>query len=271
MAKIAIAIMLIFIASTHCELRDCSKEELVKIANKVNNAVLTDNLLGLPNFSDFDKIELIEFIEQKTKERGDYVQMMVHDELLNLNKLFLFPTFEAVASLPKDQLIELCIKVQELARSLQEKPFMGGLMDNISDKSTVKDIITALRSFVDSWGVPVDKIMDLAFQINTPVLIEAVGVKIDFLRALALGVEKMHNHLLRLPVHGQLIGEINSMNPKEIINRIREFNGNLLEKTPNIELLEAVTDIKCWEILANSKNLSGEELVDKIHAQLKHS
>ena len=28
MAKIAIAIMLIFIASTHCELRDCSKEEL---------------------------------------------------------------------------------------------------------------------------------------------------------------------------------------------------------------------------------------------------
>ncbi len=57
MVKIAIVIMLIFIATTNCALEDCSKHELVKIAieaNRAHKVALKISSIGLQNYDDLN-------------------------------------------------------------------------------------------------------------------------------------------------------------------------------------------------------------------------
>ena len=67
MVKIAFAIMLIFIATTNCALKDCSKDELVGIAIEANHAykvALGLPPIGLQNYDDLHESELKEEIQQ---------------------------------------------------------------------------------------------------------------------------------------------------------------------------------------------------------------
>ena len=272
MAKIIMAIMLIFIASTHCALRDCSKEQLVQIAVEANAAykqALGLPAIGLPHFGGYETDDLANEIRRFAKEGGHAVQAVVKNLLLSFKKLHAYPVYEVVSTLPRKDLFELCRRVQEFARSIT--PFMGGLMDNINEYTTGERIIEALQSFVESWNVSVEKVMEIAFEINSAALYEAVSEKlnINFLKALALGVEKMHNHVRGLFLLGGLHDYIDSLTPRKIIEQISNFLGNLIEVRP--ELLEALTDIKCWEIIANSENLSGQELVNELTVQLSLS
>lgn len=274
MAKIIMAIMLIFIASTHCALRDCSKEQLVQIAVEANAAykeALGLPAIGLPYFGGYEINELISEIRRFAKEGGNTVQKVIKNLLLSFKKLHAYPVYEVVSTLPRNDLHELCRRVNEFARNSQVTPFMGGLTDNITEYTPVERIIEALQSFVQSWNVSVEKVMEIAFEINSAALYEAVSEKlnINFLKALALGVEKMHNHVRGLFLLGGLHDYIDSLTPRKIIEQISTFLGNLIEVRP--ELLEALTDIICWEIIANSENLSGQELVNELTVQLSLS
>jgi hypothetical protein len=194
MVKIAFAIMLIFIATTNCALKDCSKDELVEIAIEANRAYkVARNIspIGLQNYAALDELNLIREIKRLARVGGITVQLGIKNSLLGLRKLHVYPVFEAVSRLPRDKLFELCRRVDEFAR--QKHEFMGGLMNNINDYSTKERIVEALESFAKSWRVSGDQIMEILFKIDSILLYEVTieHLKIEYLKAFALGIEKL--------------------------------------------------------------------------------
>jgi hypothetical protein len=272
MVRIAFAIMLIFIATTNCALKDCSKDELVDIAYEANHAfkvALGLPSIGLQNYAALDELDLIREIKRLAKEGGKTVQHEIKNYLLKLRKLHVYPVFEAVSHLPREELFELCRRVNEFAR--QKHGFMGGLMDNINEHSSNVRIVEALESFAKSWSVSGDQVMNIAFQIDSMNVYEATieHLKIEYLKAFALGIEKLSRHVNKTFLLGGLHDYIDSLTTKEVFEKISEYVVDLAEKEE--DTLEVLNDINCWDIIANSENFSGEELANAIQAQLEIS
>mgnify|MGYP000087163874 CR=1 FL=1 len=271
MVRIAFAIMLIFIATTNCVLKDCSKDELVDIAYEANHAfkvALGLPSIGLQNYAALDELDLIREIKRLAKEGGKTVQLGIKNSLLKLRKLHTYPVFEAVSHLPREELFELCRRVNEFAR--QKHGFMGGLMDNITDYSTKERIVEALESFAKSWSISGDQIMEILFKIDSMFVYEAAieHLKIEYLKAFALGIEKLSRHVNKTFLKGGLHDYIDSLTPIQIYEKIhelvQEFEGKEEETT-----LEVFDNIECYDIIANSENMHGEALANTLQAQLR--
>jgi hypothetical protein len=269
MVRISFAIMLIFIATTNCALKDCSKDELVDVAYEANHAfkvALGLPSIGLQNYAALDELDLIREIKRLAKEGGKTVQHEIKNYLLKLRKLHVYPVFEAVSHLPREELFELCRRVNEFAR--QKHGFMGGLMDNINEHSSNVRIVEALESFAKSWSVSGDQVMNIAFQIDSMNVYEATieHLKIEYLKAFALGIEKLTRHVYKINEAGGPLDDFDSLTTKEVFDIISEYVIYLAEKEKNT--LDIINDINCWDIFANSENVEGEELYNAIQAQL---
>jgi len=269
MVKIVFAIMLIFIATTNCALKDCSKDELVEIAIEANRAYkVARNIspIGLQNYAALDELNLIRAIKRLAKEGGITVQHGIKNSLLKLKKLHVYPVFEAVSHLPREELFELCRRVNEFAR--QKHGFKGGLMNNINEYSSKVRMIEALESFAKSWSVSGDQVMNIAFEIDSINVYEAAieHLNIEYLKAFALGIEKLSRHVNKTNSLERLHDSINSLTTKEVFAKIGEFVVDLIANSD--DTLEALNDINCWDIIANSEKISGEELAKAILAQL---
>jgi hypothetical protein len=269
MVRIAFAIMLIFIATTNCALEDCSKDELVDIAIEANRAhkdALGSLSIGLQNYAALNESGLIGEIRGFAEIGGETVESVIKNSLLGMRKLHVYPVFKAISHLPKEMLFELCRRVDELARQKHESE--GGLMDNINDNSTNKRIVEALKNFAKLRSVSGDQVMNLAFEIDSIKAYEVaiMHLNIKYLKALALGIEKLSRHVNKTNSRERLHDSINSLTTMEILTKLGEFVIDLIENSD--DTLKALNDINCWDIIANSEKMSGEELAKAILAQL---
>jgi hypothetical protein len=276
MVRIAFAIMLIFIATTNCALRDCSKDELVDIAIEANRAhkdALGLPSIGLQNYAELDELDLIREIKHLAKEGGKTVQLGIKNSLLGLRKLHVYPVFEAISHLPREKLFKLCSIVDEYAR---QKHGFGGLMDRFNEYSTKERIVEALESFAKDRSISGDQVMNITFVINSMNVYEAAiehlnieYLKIEYLKAFALGIEKLSRHVNKANVEVEPLKNIDSLTSKQVFEKIREFVGVLIENSDEpFDTLKALYHINCWDIIANSEKISGEELYYSIKAQL---
>ena len=272
MVKIIITIIIIFIASTHSALTDCSRDELVIVAGAANNAYkqATGKLsLGFPNYGAYETANLLSEIKGFVINGGYAVEEAVKDELLALRKWNVFPLYELLATFPSSNVYQICKLVVDFARKSQEKPFMGGLMVNINESSTSGEMVEALKSFAQSWNVSIEKVFELSIEVNKSSIINTTSenFNINYLRALALGFEKLHNHIRGSNFLGGLIHvvdsfSLNQLNIKtmELVNRISEFDPELIQGI--------LKDIHCLQLLANSQNFSNKELLNRIKRRL---
>lgn len=259
MSKIILAIMLIFIASTNCALEDCSREELEQIAIKASAAFrkaynlpsvqLPFHLKGIQihdlsqEIERFETKDLIREIRRLPIKKGNVVissiQDIIDNSLLALRKFHIYPVFEIVSNFEKEDLLKFCKTVEDYARS--KHLFMGGLMNNISEDSSNNEISEALKSFAESWGVSRQELMNIANQVvNYKVLYNAQRLTRD---------ENFYEAVLN--AYAKIEKE-----DKELFQKLK---------------LDTSCSVDCWEILANSQILTGEELVMELHALVKSS
>lgn len=259
MKFLSLATMLIFITLANCELDDCSKKELVQIAIKANAALRESKYLPqtvqIPIYIRgievhdlskenelFERKDLIDYIKNLAERESMFnimVQNAIDDSLLELRKYRVFPVFEIFSYFPKEDLLNFCKDVEDYARD--NYTFLGeGLLDNISSESSPKEIAQALKSFAQSRNIPRQELWDLATDKRFKALYEAQIKELD---------KNLHN----------LSEDSDSFTLA--IEKIQKEDESIFD-----ELEFEETNIEYWEILANSKNRTGKQLVNELRA-----